>query len=63
MATTPDGTKLPPGTEILDLGERDVKSVEAALELAHFGASEEMVRAVGGEEAVRKLRELAADDD
>ena len=55
MATPPRDLKLPEGVEILDLGDRDVKSVDVALEMAAFGASEEMVRAVGGDEAVARL--------
>jgi hypothetical protein len=55
-------TELPEGAEVLDL-EPAGESLELALELAHRGASETLVRAVGGEEAVEAVREQRAAAD
>ena len=48
--------ELPEGTTILER-EPPQKDLELALDLAARGASETVVRAIGGEEAVEAMRE------
>jgi hypothetical protein len=51
--------KLPVGAKILRRGKGKV-SITLAQELAEKGASDELVRAVGGEKAVVKVRAAQA---
>ncbi len=51
---TDNGFELPEDTEILEREPAEL-SVELALDLARRGASEELVRAIGGEEAVEAV--------
>jgi hypothetical protein len=49
-----ENIKLPEGTAILDFGQRETAlDVELALDLARLGASPVLIRAVGGDAAVR----------
>ena len=57
-----ENIKLPEGTEILRSAQPDPNAppdVELALDLAASGASERLVRSVGGEEAVRLVQDAA----
>jgi hypothetical protein len=55
-ARTQNGFELPEGTAILHREDPE-PSVELGLELAHLGASESMIRAVGGDQAVAEIQE------
>lgn len=48
--------KLPEGATVLDLPPFE-PSVELALEFARLGASDEAIRALGGDEALELVRE------
>jgi len=49
-----ENNKLPEGTVVLDVGPPEVElDVDLALDLARLGASPMLIRAVGGEDAVR----------
>jgi hypothetical protein len=48
--------RLPEGTTVLERAPAE-KSVELALEAARMGASDALVRALGGEEAIQALEQ------
>ena len=50
-----ENSKLPVGTTVLEVGPLEiVRDMDLALDLARLGASPALVRAVGGEDAVRE---------
>ncbi len=50
-----ENSKLPVGTTVLEVGPLEiVHDMDLALDLARLGASPALVRAVGGEDAVRE---------
>lgn len=57
---TQNGFELPEGTTILER-EPAEQSIELALDLARRGASETLVRAIGGEQAVEAMQEVEND--
>jgi hypothetical protein len=54
---TKNGFELPEGTTILER-EPAEQSLELALDLARRGASEALVRAIGGDDAVDEMRRI-----
>lgn len=52
--------RLPEGTTILELPPFE-ESVQVGLELARLGASDEAIEAVGGREALERVRERRAE--
>lgn len=52
-------SKLPEGASVLELGPYE-QSVELAIDVAELGASDEAVRALGGDEAVDAVRKKRA---
>lgn len=54
---TSSGVILPEGSDILELEEPE-ESLELALDLGRKGASDALIRAVGGEDAVPKVRQI-----
>ena len=60
--STSANDKLPEGTTVLHVGPPEVEvvhDVDLALDLARLGASPTLVRAVGGEDAVREAAAVA----
>jgi hypothetical protein len=59
MATTKTTTRLPVGAKVLRRGPR-TRSITLAEELARKGGSDALVRAIGGEKAVIRVRRTSA---